>query len=158
MFIFEKSVIINCSIEKAFEFHKDIHNLLKISPDNAKVKIERANLPLIKGSDIYLSFTKFLLLKTKWQIRIIEFDPPYKFADTQIKGPFKSWTHYHTFEEVKGRTKMTDKIEYEMPFGVFGKFLHNIFLKKIISETVMYRHKMTKSILREDTASRTVYH
>jgi ligand-binding SRPBCC domain-containing protein len=158
MFILEKSVIIDCPIEKVFEFHKDINNLRSISPDNSKVKIERVNLPLVKGSDIYLKFTQFFFIKTRWQIRIIEFDPPVKFVDTQIKGPFRSWTHYHLFEEVMGRTKMTDRVEYEMPFGIAGKWIHSLFLHNLIAKTFKYRHRVTKSILNESRSSRTVYH
>lgn len=158
MFVFEKSVIINCSIEKAFEFHKDINNLKAISPPNSRVKIDRVNLPLIKGSDIYLSYTQFMFFKTRWQIRIVEFVPPYGFTDTQIKGPFKSWTHIHKFEEVKGRTKMTDRVEYEMPFGMLGKLLQKYFLDNLIMKSFRFRHKVTKSILSENKASRTVYH
>ena len=42
---------------------------------------------------------------------------------------------------------MTDKIEYELPFGALGKAANFIFVKKILEKQFMYRHKATKEYL-----------
>ena len=39
MYHFEKSVIMDCPIEKAFAFHKDTNNLKLISPSSVKTEI-----------------------------------------------------------------------------------------------------------------------
>ncbi len=52
-----------------------------------------------------------------------------------VKGPFKKWKHIHIFSEIgKNQTVVTDKIEFELPFFLFGKLMEGYVennLKKI---------------------------
>lgn len=147
---FEKSVLINCPVKKVFEFHSDTNNLTKITPDFIKVEIMKIDLPLKLNSLIKLSITQFGFLKTKWEIKLTEFVPDILITDTQFKGPFKVWMHSHSFD-VKGengeQTLMTDKINYELPFGALGEFADILFVRKMIEKQFEFRHKVTKEIL-----------
>ena len=147
MQILEKSIIIDCPVKKAFDFHSDTNNLKKITPDSIKVKILKMDLPLKEGSEILLDITQFGFLKNKWLIRLTEFKENSQITDTQISGPFKSWVHEHIFEEAAGKTKMTDKIRYELPFGILGKLADKILVNKMIGKQFEFRHKVTKSLL-----------
>ncbi|MCB0722066.1 MAG: SRPBCC family protein [Ignavibacteriae bacterium] len=150
MFIFEKSVIINCSIDKVFDFHSDVDNLVKLSEyGSMKVRIVSVNLPLNKGSEILLSVKQFGILKISWLLQIEKFERPYLFSDTQLKGPFKKWKHEHRFESIGDSTKNTDRIEYEMPFGFLGKIAHSLFVRKRIEKLFEFRHKLVKELLEE---------
>jgi ligand-binding SRPBCC domain-containing protein len=144
---FEKSVLINCPVEKVFEFHSDTGNLKKITPWFIKVKIIKMELPLRLNSEIILQITQFGLLRTKWSIQLTEFKPYSIITDTQTKGPFKKWQHSHCFESKDGKTLMTDKINYELPFGLIGKSVNKLFIKKMIGKQFKFRHNVTKSIL-----------
>ena len=42
------------------------------------------------------------------------------FIDEQRFGPYSLWHHRHHFYEIKGGVKMTDEVNYKLPFGVFG--------------------------------------
>jgi ligand-binding SRPBCC domain-containing protein len=72
-----------------------------------------------------------------WELtsRITAFDPPLRFVDEQIRGPFHSFRHEHLFESVGGGTRMTDIVEFEAPGGwlgrlaerpVLGPYVHNL--------------------------------
>lgn len=143
----EKSIIIDCPVKKAFEFHSDTNNLKKITPDSIKVNIIRMDLPLKKGSEILLEIKQFGFLKNKWLIRLTEFNENSQITDTQINGPFKNWVHEHIFEEVNGKTKMTDRIRYELPFGILGILADKILIHKMIEKQFEFRHKVTKELL-----------
>jgi DNA-binding CsgD family transcriptional regulator len=39
------------------------------------------------------------------------------FVDEQVEGPFASWVHRHEFEDLGGRTRLTDRVEYRLPGG-----------------------------------------
>ena len=147
MHLFEKSIVINCNAGKVFEFHSDTNNLKKITPDFIKAEILKIELPLKKGSIIKLSVIQFGIIKTTWKIRISEFEPDKLITDTQEEGPFRKWIHKHCFEDLNGKTRMTDKIEYELPFGALGKAANFIFVKKILEKQFRYRHKATKEYL-----------
>ena len=40
------------------------------------------------------------------------------------KPPFRLWSHRHRFKEIDDcKTRVVDKIEFELPFGLIGKLL-----------------------------------
>jgi ligand-binding SRPBCC domain-containing protein len=68
------------------------------------------------------------------------------FADEMEEGKFKTFKHQHFFEETNGVTTMTDKFQYETPFGVFGKIFDYLFLKKHLTDFLLNRNKILKTI------------
>ncbi|MBK8551493.1 MAG: SRPBCC family protein [Ignavibacteria bacterium] len=119
----------------------------KITPSFIKAEILKIELPLKLHSDIELAITQFGLLKTVWKIKLTAFDPYTLITDTQVMGPFKKWVHDHCFEDINGKTLMTDRIDYELPFGVFGKIGQILFVKRMIEKQFEFRQKITKEIL-----------
>lgn len=53
--------------------------------------------------------------------RITEFDPPHRFVDEMVRGPFGSFRHEHGFEAQGDGTRMTDVVRFRMGFGVLGR-------------------------------------
>jgi len=62
------------------------------------------------------------------------------------KGAFKSMRHEHHFKEIKGITVMTDKFEYQVPFGSIGRIFDNMILKRYMTKLLVTRNKMIKKI------------
>jgi ligand-binding SRPBCC domain-containing protein len=52
--------------------------------------------------------------------RITEFDPPHRFVDEMVRGPFAAFRHEHEFEANGTRTRMTDVITYRTGLGPLG--------------------------------------
>lgn len=144
---YERIVLIDCPLEEAFKFHSDTNNLKKITPEFIKVKILKIDLPLRLYSEIMLQIIQFGFIKTKWNIQLTDFQPFNLITDTQTKGPFKIWKHSHCFEDRGGKTLMTDKISYVLPFGIIGRIADKLFIAKMIDKQFEFRHKITKSIL-----------
>lgn len=53
----------------------------------------------------------------KWRSEITVWEPPFHFADLQLKGPYAVWHHQHRFEARHGGTLVTDDVEYAIPFS-----------------------------------------
>lgn len=68
------------------------------------------------------------------------------FVDEMEKGKFKSFRHEHFFEEQNGVTIMKDKMQYEAPFGFFGKVFDSLFLKKHLIRFLLERNKILKEV------------
>ncbi len=68
------------------------------------------------------------------------------FIDEMEEGKFKSFRHKHFFEEIKGNTTMIDELQYETPFGVFGKLFDLFFLKKHLTVFLLERNKVLKTV------------
>ena len=61
----------------------------------------------------------------RWRMtsRITDFDPPHRFVDEMVRGPFASYRHEHVFDEVGDGTRMTDVVEVRMGLGPLGPVL-----------------------------------
>ena len=68
------------------------------------------------------------------------------FVDEMEEGKFKTFKHEHFFEEKNRLTIMTDQLQYETPFGIFGKLFDVLFLKKHLTQFILERNKILKVI------------
>jgi ligand-binding SRPBCC domain-containing protein len=55
--------------------------------------------------------------------------------------------HEHHFEEVNGKTLMKDYFEYEVPFGLFGVLFDKVILKRYMTNFLLTRNLILKSII-----------
>ncbi len=74
----------------------------------------------------------------KMTSKITEIDPPRRFVDEQLRGPFQKFRHEHLFEPVDAGTRMVDYIEFDAPFGILGDLTEKVilggYLQKLIAE------------------------
>jgi ligand-binding SRPBCC domain-containing protein len=68
------------------------------------------------------------------------------FVDEMVKGKFKSFKHKHTFVEKENKTVMIDNLNYETPFGIFGKIFDKIILKKHLTNFITELNKVLKEL------------
>jgi ligand-binding SRPBCC domain-containing protein len=61
-----------------------------------------------------------------------------------VKGAFKEFKHEHHFEELKSGTLMTDFFDYKSPFGILGKLVDRLFLKKYMTKLLTERNQIIK--------------
>jgi ligand-binding SRPBCC domain-containing protein len=71
---------------------------------------------------------------------------PTYFVDEMIEGKFKSFKHEHSFIDGKGIVMMIDKIQYQTPYGIFGKIFDILFLKKHLTNFISERNKVLKDL------------
>ncbi|NIP41470.1 MAG: SRPBCC family protein [candidate division Zixibacteria bacterium] len=146
---FEQVTYIERDIQTVFDFHLDLNNLLKISPDDANLQIFHAPEKVEKGSRIGL-FVKIGPITTTMETVVEVIDPPYKFVDRQVGGFFSKWVHTHLFEKVtENKTKLTDRIEYSLPGGVFTNVVGGGIAHRKIEEMFRHRAERTKKLLEE---------
>ena len=68
------------------------------------------------------------------------------FVDEMEEGKFKSFKHEHSFIEKDGKTVMIDNLNYETPFGFFGKLFDKLFLKKHLTNFILERNRVLKNL------------
>lgn len=71
------------------------------------------------------------------------------FIDEQRIGPYKFWHHKHYFKTVETGVEMKDVVHYALPYGVFGKLAHALFVKRQLQGIFDYRSKKIKTIFDE---------
>lgn len=71
------------------------------------------------------------------------------FVDEMEEGKFKTFKHEHFFEEKNEVTIMTDKLQYETPFGIIGELFDYFLLKRHLTNFILERNKVLKEIAEE---------
>ncbi|MCS7013950.1 MAG: SRPBCC family protein [Chloroherpetonaceae bacterium] len=155
MHTYQRSIVIDAPIEVVFHFHDDPANLLKITPKDVKVELLGAT-PAGKGQRVSIMVVQFGFFKSRWDVEITEYEPPYRMVDVAHHSPFRKWRQERRFEKLGDRkTKMTDYIEYELPVEA----LANIFAGKLIEHEVdkmfRFRQARTKALIEESMQART---
>ena len=75
--------------------------------------------------------------------RITAFTYPKHFRDEQIRGPFKSMIHDHTFEQDGEYVMMKDDFNFESPLGLIGK-VANLILTPYLTKLLTIRNSVIK--------------
>ena len=149
-FVLERTQIIPTDIRTCWEFFSAPENLDTITPADLHFSII-TDLKKRKMSDdmiIDYKVSPFKGLKILWRSKIVEVIEHVRFTDIQLKGPFNNWIHTHTFSETGNSIKMTDRVEYELPFDLPGSLIHLLFVKSRLEYIFDYRYSRIESIFR----------
>jgi len=73
--------------------------------------------------------------------RITEYDPPHRFVDDQVRGPFRAFRHEHLFTESDDGTVMTDRVAFTAPFGVLGRVTERVVLRRYLAHLIGARNR-----------------
>jgi hypothetical protein len=100
--VLERSQFIPAPIETVFAPFADAANLQAITPPWLHFRII-STLPIEMRTGARIAYWLRLHgVPIRWRTRIVAWDPPHRFVDVQMSGPFALWCHTHTFEEVPG--------------------------------------------------------
>ncbi len=76
----------------------------------------------------------------RWRTTIAAWDPPRRFVDVQIQGPYGLWHHTHDFEDDgRGGTIMRDTVRYALPLGVLGEVAHRLLVRRDLAAIFDFR-------------------
>jgi len=119
------------SIE-VFGFFADPSNLEVITPPWLHFRITTPK-PIAMAQGALIAYRLRLHgVPTNWRTEITCWDPPRRFVDEQIRGPYRLWVHEHTFTGLDGGTLVVDRVEYAVRFGDLAqKLLVGPDLRKI---------------------------
>lgn len=147
----ETEVWIPLPQEEVFPFFAEARNLEKITPPFLRFEIATPG-PLTMEEGLLVDYRLRLHgIPQRWQTRIARWDPPHAFVDEQLRGPYHTWIHLHTFEELDGGTLMRDRVDYRLPLEPLGRIVHPLIrfqLRRIFS----YRGEIIASLLCPDRA------
>jgi ligand-binding SRPBCC domain-containing protein len=147
-YILEREQIIHRSRAETFAFFSDAFNLERITPPFLKFHIVTPR-PIKMSEGAVIDYELSLYgLRFRWRTLIEEWSPEERFVDSQLKGPYSSWRHTHTFEEIApDRTLVRDRVLYRLPFGLIGRLAHWLFVRRSLEEIFDYRAKMIEELL-----------
>lgn len=145
--IFHNTVILYASIDEVFSFFSKAENLELLTPAWLKFKILTPTPILIKKGCLIDYRIKIFGIPVKWKTEITCWQPPHRFIDEQLKGPYKIWKHEHQFIEHDNQTKMIDRVQYQVPGWFLSPIIHNFFVRKAIKNIFKFRSNVIEKIL-----------
>jgi len=146
--VLEYKTSINKPLDEVFAFFSKAENLNKLTPSELQFEILTPSpIAMKKGAMIEYKI-KLSGIPFKWKTEICEWNPPYKFADQQLKGPYTKWYHEHIFTEEEGKTIMIDRITYLSKGWIMAPLLHALFVDKRVKEIFTYREKVLNDLFK----------
>jgi len=127
--------------EDLWPFFADAHNLQEITPPWLRFTVlSPRSLKIGEGSLIDYRL-RWRGLPIRWRTRIALWDPPHRFIDEQLRGPYRLWRHTHTFEPRGNATLMRDHVEYRAPIW---KLSHALIVRRDVRGIFEYRQRVLR--------------
>lgn len=98
------------------------------------------------GMLIGYKITPLMGIRMEWLTEITHVEHHQYFIDEQRSGPFALWHHQHHFQTSNEGVKMTDILNYAVPFGPIGRIANSLIVKDRILEIFAFRTQKTKEI------------
>jgi ligand-binding SRPBCC domain-containing protein len=129
--------------EIIFGFFAEPRNLERLTPPWLRFEILGENSTIQKWGTLIDYRLRIRGIPVRWQSEISVWDPPRRFVDKQIRGPYRLWVHEHKFIEDAGGTRVEDHVRYSVPGGsIVQKWLVAPDLQRIFR----YRHDALRQI------------
>jgi hypothetical protein len=126
-------------LPEVFAFFSRAENLEALTPPWLNFKILKAEpQPVRKGTLINYSL-RVHGIPLRWMSEIVEWEPPHRFVDLQLRGPYKLWRHEHRFETNNGGTLISDTISLALPLGFLGQLAYKIKVRSDVQEIFAFR-------------------
>ncbi|MGZ4898874.1 MAG: SRPBCC family protein [Candidatus Angelobacter sp.] len=133
-------------LPEVFAFFSCAENLEVLTPPWLNFKIlEVTPQPLRQGTLINYSL-RVHGIPLRWTSEIIEWEPPHRFVDLQLRGPYKLWRHEHRFEARDGGTLISDAITLALPVGILGQLAYKIKVRSDVQEIFAFREKKIRTL------------
>jgi ligand-binding SRPBCC domain-containing protein len=127
---------------EVFAFFADAKNLERITPSFLAFRILTPT-PLEMRSGTVIDYRVGLRgLPMKWRSKITTWEPPARFVDVQVRGPYREWTHTHTFEERDDGTLVIDSVHYSLRGPSFiGRLVNSLLVAPDLTRIFTFRHE-----------------
>ena len=127
--------------EEVFHFFADAGNLQAITPPWLHFHIVTPQ-PISLHTGALLDYRLRLHgVPIRWRTEISVWEPPVRFCDRQLRGPYLQWEHTHTFTEEKGGVVVQDIVDYRLPLGLFGRIAHAAMVKLQLLSIFRFRQR-----------------
>jgi len=130
-------------LEEVFPFFAQPENLAAITPPSLGFRLLTPTPVAMKEGAVIDYVVHIAGLPLRWRSLITCYEPPHRFVDEQILGPYSFWHHTHTFGPASGGgTELGDVVRYALPFGPFGDLAHALAVRRQLDGIFAFRRRV----------------
>ncbi|APY07172.1 hypothetical protein BWZ20_02125 [Winogradskyella sp. J14-2] len=135
---------IESDIEICFDLARDIGFYKQSLKHKNEIPVMGKISGLVEEGDSITWETNHLGYMQHLTLKVSELKKPYIFTDIMTDGSFKSYRHDHIFKVRNGKTVMIDQLHFASKYGIIGKILDSLILKRYLKEAIIDRNKILK--------------
>ena len=130
-----------------FRFFADAHNLEAITPPLLRFRVVTPG-PIVMGRGTLIRYRlRVHRVPVSWLTAITAWDPPHRFVDEQISGPYALWHHTHSFDADGDETIMRDVVRYRIGFGPLGRLADELVVRRDLAAIFDHRAERVRELL-----------
>ena len=134
-------------VDEVFAFFADARNLEAITPPLLRFRVVTPAPIVMRRGTLIRYRLRVRGVPVSWLTRIEEWDPPHRFVDRQLKGPYALWHHTHTFEADGAETIMRDTVRYRIGFGPLGTLVERLLVRRDVARIFDFRAQRVRELL-----------
>jgi ligand-binding SRPBCC domain-containing protein len=140
--VLERRQRVELPIIEAFEFYADARNLERITPPWLGFEVTTpGEIEMGEGTLIEYRL-KLHGLPVRWRTRIEAWEPPHRFVDVQLSGPYALWHHTHSFEaDGPDAVWIGDRVRYSLPLWPVGEVANALLVRRDVEAIFAYRRE-----------------
>jgi ligand-binding SRPBCC domain-containing protein len=146
--VLERSQRVTVPPERAFAFYADAENLQPLTPPWLHFEVRTPGEITMAPGALLDYRLRLHGVPIRWRTKIETWEPPDRFVDVQVRGPYALWEHTHHFEpEGAAATVIRDRVRYSIPCGPLGALAHLLFVRRDLARIFDYRRDAVARML-----------
>jgi len=144
----QRQTLLHATRESVWKYFSDTGNLNELTPSDMSFEVLDASPEnkMYAGMIINYRIRPVLNIPVRWTTEITHCLKGNYFVDEQRFGPYSFWHHQHSFEDHPDGILMRDIVHYALPFGIVGRFIHMIYVKRRLASIFDFREKKIKDV------------
>jgi len=137
-------------LDEVFAFFANAGNLQALTPPWLHFRIS-SPLPVEMRRGARIDYQIRLYgVPLRWRSEITAWEPPHRFVDEQLRGPYRLWRHEHLFRAEGDRTRVTDQVRYAV---LGGALVDRLLVRRQLESIFRYRYERIAALLGRETRS-----
>lgn len=139
----KSSVWLPRPLEEVFAFFSDAHHLEILTPPWLRFEVLTPR-PIDLAVGVTIDYRlRVRRIPIRWRSEIAAWEPPFRFVDRQIRGPYRLWDHEHRFREERGGTLAGDRVIYAV---AGGSLVNRLFVAKDVEKIFAFRSEKLREL------------
>jgi ligand-binding SRPBCC domain-containing protein len=147
-YVLERSQRLDRPVDEVFAFYAEARNLEAITPPWLGFRVLTPGAIAMRPGALIEYRLRLHGVPLRWRTRIEVWEPPRRFVDVQVRGPYALWEHTHDFAPVDGGVEIRDRVRYALPLGVLGRLAHTLFVRRDLERIFAFRAAAVAGALR----------